>query len=212
MKFRESVEAALRSARPLDKLRLVAQEFLSIGTPREQVFDLFDHTRLELRKAGREADEDAVADVMDFIDGWCSPHMRIEEQPEPKAFQWTYPVYYIAQGASCAALASPDPNGRAVGAIAVFTDLALAEQFMRLRQVKGTPAPLNIPEEFLEFLRRILPPATLVAFNPPGGNTQHMVVKVCVKICTLMQKLQSQDASIAIGKDSEPRELVLSAA
>jgi hypothetical protein len=30
-----------------------------------------------LRQADREADEDAITDVMDFLVGWCSPHMKL---------------------------------------------------------------------------------------------------------------------------------------
>jgi hypothetical protein len=39
-----------------------------------------------LREAGREKDEDAVMDVMDFLVGWCSPHMRLStDSPTPSA-------------------------------------------------------------------------------------------------------------------------------
>ena len=30
-----------------------------------------------MREANRETDEDVVLEVMDFLTGWCSPHMRL---------------------------------------------------------------------------------------------------------------------------------------
>jgi hypothetical protein len=36
-----------------------------------------EELRFELREEGREDAEDTVLDVMDFITGWSSPHMRI---------------------------------------------------------------------------------------------------------------------------------------
>ena len=47
------------------------------GQTREAVLDLFEHARQQLRQANREAEEDAVMDVMDFLVGWCSPQMRL---------------------------------------------------------------------------------------------------------------------------------------
>jgi hypothetical protein len=38
--------------------------------------------RQQLRQAASEAEEDAAMDVMDFLVGWCSPHMKLPpEQP-----------------------------------------------------------------------------------------------------------------------------------
>jgi hypothetical protein len=33
--------------------------------------------RYLLRQLGRETEEDPVMDVMDFLVGWCSPHMKL---------------------------------------------------------------------------------------------------------------------------------------
>jgi hypothetical protein len=41
-----------------------------------------------LRQAGREADEDMVMDVMDFLMGWCSPHMKLPSE-ESEAMGWS---------------------------------------------------------------------------------------------------------------------------
>ena len=58
-------------------LRTLAAEMLRGGFDLEAVLAAFDRTRCRLRDAGREADEDAVLDVMDFIVGWCSPHVKL---------------------------------------------------------------------------------------------------------------------------------------
>jgi hypothetical protein len=48
--------------------------------------DDFEKARQFLREADREKDEDAVMDVMDFLLGWCSPHMQLPpDPPSPSA-------------------------------------------------------------------------------------------------------------------------------
>lgn len=74
------IEAALRTSDRVRELRRLAQQLLDEGSTLEQLCHQFEHLRQELRAAGREDDEDAVMDVMDFLGGWCSPHMRLEER------------------------------------------------------------------------------------------------------------------------------------
>ncbi len=45
--------------------------------PREVVLGALDDLRYALRGTNREDLEDDVADVMGFMTGYCSPHMRI---------------------------------------------------------------------------------------------------------------------------------------
>ena len=72
------VSEALTSANPLMSLRAaVAAELHQHHADRDEVITLLDEARLELRAEGRAQDEDVVTDVMDFVGGWCSPHMRI---------------------------------------------------------------------------------------------------------------------------------------
>jgi hypothetical protein len=70
-------EAALHSADPVKQLRELAIERLKKGQAREVVLADFEQVRQQLRAANREKDEDVVMDVMDFLSGWCSPHMKI---------------------------------------------------------------------------------------------------------------------------------------
>jgi hypothetical protein len=67
---------AVTSADPLHALRDIARSMLDEGTPRDDVLAVFDAVRLRLRAEGRDSCEDAVTDVMDFLAGWCSPHMK----------------------------------------------------------------------------------------------------------------------------------------
>lgn len=71
------IELALRTASPVLSLRDFAAELLRSGQTREAVYDLFESARATLRAADREADEDAVMDVMDFLTGWCASHMKL---------------------------------------------------------------------------------------------------------------------------------------
>ena len=66
-------EKALQSANPVHALRQVAHNMLEEGTTRDALLNQFEQTRLQLRAENREADEDTVLDVMDFLTGWCSP-------------------------------------------------------------------------------------------------------------------------------------------
>ncbi len=86
MQLDESIDRALNSSEPIPNLRSLVQELFSRGADKASVLAALENARQELRRAGRETDEDAVMDVMDFIVGWCSPHMKLEpEQAEPQA-------------------------------------------------------------------------------------------------------------------------------
>lgn len=73
-----SFEQALTADEPVSALRDAVIRARSDEADREtlerQLLALADH----LAGAGRKKDEDVVLDVIDFLVGWCSPHMRIE--------------------------------------------------------------------------------------------------------------------------------------
>jgi hypothetical protein len=73
----DRIEQALGSPEPVRELRTLAQRLLERGEAREAVLSLFERARQQLRVADRENDEDAVTDVMDFLVGWCSPHLKL---------------------------------------------------------------------------------------------------------------------------------------
>lgn len=72
MAVTDEFRGALTSENHLDGLRHAAQK-LQAGTPRDQVI-----ARLEALRPGlSDSDEDVVLEVIDFVTGWCSPHVRL---------------------------------------------------------------------------------------------------------------------------------------
>jgi hypothetical protein len=69
---------ALNESRPLDALTAVVRtELHDRHADRDVVLGELEALRGELRQAGREDAEDVVLEVMDFVAGWCSPHVRL---------------------------------------------------------------------------------------------------------------------------------------
>ncbi|MGH7139417.1 MAG: hypothetical protein ACREHD_27040 [Pirellulales bacterium] len=71
------VEDAFHVANPLEQLRALAISMQEEGHEQSTILDFFERNRQALREAGREQDEDVVLEVMDFLVGWCSPHMSL---------------------------------------------------------------------------------------------------------------------------------------
>jgi hypothetical protein len=81
----ERFEEALQATDPVAALRALALALNAEGWRKADVLHLFESYQAQLRDSGREAEEDAVLDVLDFLTGWCSPHMKIlpEEKVHP---------------------------------------------------------------------------------------------------------------------------------
>lgn len=77
MAITQEFYTALTSEDHLDGLRRVAEHELHAGVPRERVIAELEELRADLRRGGREDDEDIVLEVLDFVTGWCSPQMRL---------------------------------------------------------------------------------------------------------------------------------------
>jgi hypothetical protein len=73
----DELQAALASDDRLGALRRAAERELHAGRPREEMIARLEELRTRLRDGGREDDEDIVLEVLDFVTGWCSPHMRV---------------------------------------------------------------------------------------------------------------------------------------
>jgi hypothetical protein len=80
MEIDAGIQSALKSADPLGALRSLIESLLQQGRTSEAILNLFENNRQMLRKAGREADEDMLMEAMDFLTGWCSPHMKLPVQ------------------------------------------------------------------------------------------------------------------------------------
>ena len=70
-------EEALRSSEPHERLTAFAVELSSEGHDPDEILQIFDSFRAQLRLADRKSDEDEVMDVMDRICGWCSPDAKL---------------------------------------------------------------------------------------------------------------------------------------
>ena len=69
--------AAMGTKEPLDRLSAAVRSLISEGHSHESLTDELETLRTTLLDEGREADEDVVLEVMDFLTGWCSPHQRV---------------------------------------------------------------------------------------------------------------------------------------
>jgi len=74
---REALQAPPTHTELVLRLRAVVKEALASGVTREAVLADLERLRVELRRDDPER-EDVVLDVMDFVEGWASPHMRLE--------------------------------------------------------------------------------------------------------------------------------------
>ncbi len=71
-------EKALHAPDPVDSLRTLVLELSVEGYSKARIIELFEEWLAYLQKfPEREADADAVRDVLDFLLGWCSPHMKL---------------------------------------------------------------------------------------------------------------------------------------
>lgn len=64
-------------ARLMFPLRDVARDALAQGYEKDALIEDFESMRARLDEQGEEEREDAVMEVMDFLYGWCSPHMKL---------------------------------------------------------------------------------------------------------------------------------------
>ncbi len=80
--FGEPVNIALEAStdergRLMLPLRDVARDALAQGYDKNALIEDFERVRARLDEGGEEECEDAVMEVMDFLYGWCSPHMKL---------------------------------------------------------------------------------------------------------------------------------------
>lgn len=68
---------ALRSSDPMTSLSDAVRMLVAQGHERDALYAELGRLRESLAATGREAEENSVLDVMDFLTGFCSPQMRI---------------------------------------------------------------------------------------------------------------------------------------
>ena len=83
----KELDEALRSDQPLLCLRDIVQQLLAQGKDGQVITEELEQFRTVLRAVGRDTDEDIVLEVMDFLAGWCSPHMKLPAGERSQAAQ-----------------------------------------------------------------------------------------------------------------------------
>jgi hypothetical protein len=73
----QRVAQALRTDAPQTALVALVRALLAEGFDEGEALGVLERARAQLRQEGREADEDAVLEVMDLLVGWCSPGARL---------------------------------------------------------------------------------------------------------------------------------------
>jgi hypothetical protein len=92
----EEFYAALAREDRRESLRRAAEHELAGGTPRGEVVAQLEELRSDLRTEGREDDEDVVLEILDFVTGWCSPHVLVGElQPPSEVGAISNPVHAL---------------------------------------------------------------------------------------------------------------------
>ncbi|HEV3144682.1 MAG TPA: hypothetical protein VGZ47_12405 [Gemmataceae bacterium] len=77
MAIDKRIESALGSDEPLNRLRALVRDLQAERLGHQAIQTLFEKAASELRLAGRGRDEDVILEVLDFLVGWCSPHMSL---------------------------------------------------------------------------------------------------------------------------------------
>ncbi len=76
LKTKNRFDSALLADDHAGLINLVRQ-LMAEGLNLIEIYHLFNEAMFHLRKSKREADEDKVADVMDFIVGFCSAEEKL---------------------------------------------------------------------------------------------------------------------------------------
>jgi len=73
----ERLLGAFNAQIPLQALRAELIQLRTEGHEKEVLLTTLEKCRTHLQQTNRENDEDTVLEAMDYLVGWCSPHMEI---------------------------------------------------------------------------------------------------------------------------------------
>lgn len=68
--YQKNIEEALKATNPIDALRLWILELNSIGSQKQEIYNILYDYSLQLMKDNRENEAELLEDVMDMITGW----------------------------------------------------------------------------------------------------------------------------------------------
>ncbi len=70
-------DEAFKSEQPLMSLREIVKQLIAQGNERDAILKNLEQFRDLLHRQQRDQEDDVVLEVMDFVAGWCSPHMKL---------------------------------------------------------------------------------------------------------------------------------------
>jgi hypothetical protein len=73
----EALKSSIQSRQDAVVLCDIARSLVDAGMTQESLLGSLEHLRSEFHNAGDSEAEDITLEVMDYVVGWCSPHMRI---------------------------------------------------------------------------------------------------------------------------------------
>jgi uncharacterized protein YegP (UPF0339 family) len=128
---------ALASENPVMSLREAVGAALRWSQPREEILSELETLRTEVRKAGHPEHEDAILEVMDFLTGWSSPHVRLSEQRR-------YGMYFeIVSASGGVRLNLKSDNNEIMLQSEVYTSKAAAKNAIKEIQSAAATAPVK---------------------------------------------------------------------
>jgi hypothetical protein len=71
---RRELEAAIKSATPLDQVVALLRRFKEQGTSQEQVYSFLEAWH---QATPDDVTDDRILEVSDFVAGFCAPHMKV---------------------------------------------------------------------------------------------------------------------------------------
>ncbi len=77
MSIDPKIQEALTGVDSLAKLRSLIENLQAQGQDQQGILDMLERARQQCRETGREKEEDVIMEVMDFLIGWCSPHVKM---------------------------------------------------------------------------------------------------------------------------------------
>lgn len=77
MEIRSQIEAILQGENSDKDLYEMVKQLIAECHPKEVLLKQFEELHLDLMPAGKEKEDDIILDIMDYLAGWCSPHMKL---------------------------------------------------------------------------------------------------------------------------------------
>lgn len=77
MDIKQQVEAALLSGYSNNDLQKMVKLFLTDGYSNELLIKQLNELHMEFMTTGKEKEDDLILEILDNLEGWCSPHMKL---------------------------------------------------------------------------------------------------------------------------------------